>query len=144
LATLQTCSLEFALRNNLRPLAKVRTAAVAACPPRLMGIGPIAATRKALARTRQAASDLDVIELNEAFASQAIVCIHEIGLDEARLNLDGGGLAIHWVRPAPGRSAGDRVTAARGRPVRAGNPMHRRRVGHRDDSTGAMTWTSAS
>jgi acetyl-CoA acyltransferase len=88
------CSAEFARNNGLRPLAKLKTAAVAACPPRLMGIGPIAATRKALARAGLSASDLDVIELNEAFASQAIACIRELGLDEARLNLDGGGLAI--------------------------------------------------
>jgi acetyl-CoA acyltransferase len=88
------CSAEFARNNGLRPLAKLKTAAVAACPPRLMGIGPIAATRKALARAGLSAANLDVIELNEAFASQALACIRELGLDEARMNIDGGGLAI--------------------------------------------------
>ncbi|MFZ6648867.1 thiolase family protein [Undibacterium sp. TJN25] len=88
------CSEEFARNNGLRPLAKLKTAAVAACPPRLMGVGPIAATRKALARAGLSAADLDVIEINEAFASQAIACIRELGLNDARLNLDGGGLAI--------------------------------------------------
>jgi acetyl-CoA acyltransferase len=88
------CSEEFAARNGLRPLARIRTAAVAACPPQLMGIGPIPATRKALARAGLSAGDLDVIELNEAFASQALACVRELGLNEERMNLDGGGLAI--------------------------------------------------
>jgi acetyl-CoA acyltransferase len=59
-----------------------------------MGIGPIPATRKALARAGIKTNDLDVIEINEAFASQAVACIRELDLDEARVNLDGGGLAI--------------------------------------------------
>jgi acetyl-CoA acyltransferase len=57
-------------------------------------MGPVAATRKALARAGITARDLDVVELNEAFASQAIACIRELGLDEAKVNLDGGGIAI--------------------------------------------------
>ncbi|MFD1559395.1 thiolase family protein [Paraburkholderia silviterrae] len=88
------CSAEFARRNGLRPLAKYRSAAVASCQPELMGIGPIPATRKALARAGIAAKDLDVVEINEAFASQAIASVRELGLDPERTNVDGGALAI--------------------------------------------------
>jgi acetyl-CoA acyltransferase len=88
------CSEEFARANGLVPMARLRAAAVAAVKPELMGIGPVPATRKALARAGIGASELDVIEINEAFASQAVACIRELGLDESRVNLDGGGLAI--------------------------------------------------
>ena len=60
----------------------------------LLGIGPIPATRKALARAGLSAADLDVIEINEAFSSQALACIRDLGLDPAKINLDGGGLSI--------------------------------------------------
>jgi acetyl-CoA acyltransferase len=59
-----------------------------------MGIGPIPATLKALARAGLSAADLDVIEINEAFSSQALACIRDLGLDPAKINLDGGGLSI--------------------------------------------------
>jgi acetyl-CoA acyltransferase len=88
------CSADFARRNGLKPLAKLRSAAVSACRPEVMGIGPIPATRKALARAALSVGDLDVIEINEAFASQAIACARELEFDEARVNVDGGGLAI--------------------------------------------------
>jgi acetyl-CoA acyltransferase len=88
------CSAAFAREQGLVPLAKIRSAAVAPVAPELMGIGPIPASRKALARAGIDVSALDVIEINEAFASQAIACIRELQLDEVRVNLDGGGLAI--------------------------------------------------
>jgi len=88
------CSAKFARDNGLVPLARIKSAAVAPVAPELMGIGPIPATLKALVRAGIDAAALDVIEINEAFASQAIACIRELGLDEARVNLDGGGLAI--------------------------------------------------
>lgn len=88
------CSAAFAREHGLVPLARIVSAAVAPVAPELMGIGPIPATRKALARAGIGTGALDVIEINEAFASQAIACIRELGLDEARVNLDGGGLAI--------------------------------------------------
>jgi acetyl-CoA acyltransferase len=88
------CSAEFARAHGLVVLAKIRSAAVAPVAPELMGIGPIPASRKALARAGIDAGALDVIEINEAFASQAIACIRDLRLDEARVNLDGGGLAI--------------------------------------------------
>ncbi|BEU25688.1 thiolase family protein [Paraburkholderia caribensis] len=88
------CSLEFARRHGLNPLARIRSAAVASCDPSLMGIGPIPATRKALARSGISVEDLDVVEINEAFASQAIACARDLGLDPTRTNIDGGALAI--------------------------------------------------
>ncbi|MEZ4250541.1 MAG: hypothetical protein R3B99_20090 [Polyangiales bacterium] len=59
-----------------------------------MGIGPVPATRQALAKAKLEAKDLDVVELNEAFAAQSLACIRELGLDEARVNLNGGAIAI--------------------------------------------------
>ena len=84
----------FARTHALEPLARIRAMATIGCDPSLMGIGPIAATRKALARAGIAASDLDVVELNEAFASQALACIRDLKLDASRINLDGGGMAL--------------------------------------------------
>ncbi|HEX3915417.1 MAG TPA: thiolase family protein [Steroidobacteraceae bacterium] len=85
---------EFAARHGLRPLARIRSAATVGCDPAVMGIGPIPATRKALARAGLRADALDVIEINEAFASQALACIRELELDPAKINIDGGGLAL--------------------------------------------------
>lgn len=88
------CSAEFARAHGLVVLAKIKSAAVAPVAPDVMGIGPIPATLKAVARAGIKPGELDVIEINEAFASQAIACIRELKLDESRINLDGGGLAI--------------------------------------------------
>jgi len=85
---------EFAARNNLHPLARIRAVATVGCDPAVMGIGPIPATRKALARAGLGVAALDVIEINEAFASQALACIRELGLDPAKINIDGGGMAL--------------------------------------------------
>jgi acetyl-CoA acyltransferase len=85
---------EFADRHGLAPSARIRSFAAVGCDPAIMGIGPIPATRKALARAGLAVGDLDVVELNEAFASQALACIRELGLDPATVNLDGGAMAI--------------------------------------------------
>jgi len=68
--------------------------ATVGCDPAVMGIGPIPATRKALARAGLGVAALDVIEINEAFASQALACIRELGLDPAKINIDGGGMAL--------------------------------------------------
>jgi len=84
----------YAARMGLTPLARIRSVAVAGCAPEIMGIGPVHASRKALARAGIAAQDLDVVELNEAFASQAIASIRELGLDPERVNLDGGAIAL--------------------------------------------------
>ena len=88
------CSAEYAKANGLEPLAIVRAVSVAGCAPEIMGIGPVAATRKALDRAGIPLDEIDVIELNEAFASQSIACIRELGLDEEKINLDGGAIAL--------------------------------------------------
>ena len=85
---------EFANRHGLRPLARIRAAATVGCDPAVMGIGPIPATRKAMARAALNVDALDVIEINEAFASQALACIRELKLDPAKINIDGGGMAL--------------------------------------------------
>jgi len=84
----------FAKAQGLTPLARLRAVAVAGCAPEIMGIGPVAASRKALERAGVAIEDLDVIELNEAFAAQALACLDELGLDPGRTNIDGGAIAL--------------------------------------------------
>ena len=81
-------------KYDLKPMAKVISMAVAGVDPAIMGIGPVAATQKALLRAGITVSDLDLIELNEAFASQSIACIHELGLDLEKVNVNGGSIAI--------------------------------------------------
>jgi acetyl-CoA acyltransferase len=85
---------DYARAHGLKPLARLRAIAVAGCDPEVMGIGPVAATRKALTRAGLAVGDLDIIELNEAFAAQALACVDELGLDLDRTNLDGGAIAL--------------------------------------------------
>ena len=85
---------DYAKAQGIKPLAKLRSIAVAGCDPEIMGIGPVAATRKALERAGLAVGDLDIIELNEAFAAQALACADELGLDLDKTNLDGGALAL--------------------------------------------------
>lgn len=81
-------------KYDLKPMAKVVSMAVAGVDPAIMGIGPVAATQKALKRAGLTVSDLDLIELNEAFASQSIACIHELGLDLEKVNVNGGSISI--------------------------------------------------
>ena len=83
-------------RLGVRPLARVVAAAVAGVPPRLFGIGPVPATRKALERAQLALEDIDVIEINEAFASQVLACLKLLGLgaDDSRVNPNGGAIAV--------------------------------------------------
>ncbi|HUG47211.1 MAG TPA: acetyl-CoA C-acyltransferase [Candidatus Limnocylindria bacterium] len=85
---------EAAQRLGLRPMARVVATAVAGIDPSVMGLGPVPATRKALARAGLTVADLDLVELNEAFASQSIACIRELGLDPATVNVNGGAIAI--------------------------------------------------
>jgi 3-oxoadipyl-CoA thiolase len=79
---------------GLRPLARIVSTAVAGVDPAIMGVGPVPATRKALERAGIGVDDLDLVELNEAFASQSLVCIDELGLDPARVNVNGGAIAL--------------------------------------------------
>ena len=79
---------------GLRPLARIVAGAVAGVDPRYMGIGPVPATRKVLARAGWSVADLDLIELNEAFASQSLACMRELGLREEIVNVNGGAIAL--------------------------------------------------
>ena len=88
------CSEEFVRRHDLTPLARVAGFAVSGCAPEIMGIGPVEATRKALARAGVSAGELDVIEMNEAFAVQVLACCRELGIDPESLNRDGGAIAL--------------------------------------------------
>lgn len=92
-ATLVT-SEAYARSHGLEPLAIIRAAAVAGCPPEIMGMGPVPATRKALARAGLTIEDIDVVEINEAFGSQAVACIRELGIPLEKVNIDGGGISI--------------------------------------------------
>jgi 3-oxoadipyl-CoA thiolase len=83
-----------ARRLGLKPMARVVSTAVAGVDPAVMGLGPIPATRKALDRAGISVADLDLVELNEAFASQSIVCMRELGLDPETVNVNGGAIAI--------------------------------------------------
>ena len=78
----------------LQPMAKVKSMAVAGVEPAVMGIGPVPATNKALKRAGLTVADLDLIELNEAFASQSIACIYDLGLDLEKVNVNGGAIAL--------------------------------------------------
>lgn len=93
-AAVLVCSSDYAAAHGLKPLAKIRSIAVSGCDPEIMGMGPVGASRKALKRAGLSISDIDIVEINEAFASQAIACIGELGLDEARVNRDGGAIAL--------------------------------------------------
>jgi acetyl-CoA acyltransferase len=88
------CSEDYAHKNGLEALARIKSIAVAGCAPEIMGIGPVAATHKALARAGLSIADIDIIELNEAFASQALACIRDLELDPEKINLDGGAIAL--------------------------------------------------
>lgn len=87
-------SAEFAAQHGLTVLARIKSVAISGCSPAIMGIGPVLSTQKALARAGISVADLDVVELNEAFASQSLACIADLGLDVAKINIDGGAIAI--------------------------------------------------
>ena len=93
-AAVLVCSEEYAHRAGLAPLARVVSVAVSGCAPETMGMGPVGASRKALERAGIEAGRLDVVELNEAFASQALACARELSLNPDTINLDGGAIAL--------------------------------------------------
>ena len=88
------CSEEYAAKNGLTPMARIKSISVAGCAPEIMGIGPAPATLKALARAGLKLDQIDVIELNEAFAAQSLAVVQELGIDLAKTNIDGGAIAI--------------------------------------------------
>lgn len=93
-AAVLVTSQQFAEAHGLDILARIRAVAVAGCEPELMGMGPVPATRKALARAGLTVADLDIVEINEAFSSQAIACLRELEIPLEKVNLDGGAIAL--------------------------------------------------
>lgn len=94
-------------KNNLQPLAVVKSMAVAGVDPAIMGIGPVPATKKALSRAGVTMNDLSLVELNEAFASQSLACMQELGLNPEIVNVNGGAIALGH----PLGCSGARITA---------------------------------
>ena len=89
---------------GLKPMVRVVATAVAGVDPAIMGMGPVPAVRRALGRAGLSVADLDLVELNEAFASQSVACIRELGLDPAKVNVDGGAIALgHPLGASGGR-----------------------------------------
>lgn len=88
------CSEAFLKRHDLKPLARLASFAVSGCAPGVMGLGPIEASRKAMARAGVKIGDIDLIEMNEAFAAQAEACRRALDIDPQKLNIDGGALAL--------------------------------------------------
>ena len=131
------CSADYAAAHGLPVLARIKATASAGCAPEIMGIGPVAASRKALARAGLEIGAIDVVELNEAFAAQALACAQELGHTRRECE-------HRWRGHRPWPSAGRHGGAAGGqggepsgphrRPLCAGHAMHRRRAGHRHHS----------
>jgi len=113
-AALGIASAEAVKAHGLTPMGRVVGTAVAGVDPSCMGLGPVPATRKLLARLGMSVGDLDLIELNEAFAAQAIPCIRELGLDPARVNVSGGAIALgHPLGASGARMAATLIHALR-------------------------------
>ena len=88
------CEEEYAKNNNLEILARIVSTAVEGCAPETMGLGPIGASKKALQRANLSINDIDIVELNEAFASQSLACMKDLNIDEKKVNIDGGAIAL--------------------------------------------------
>ena len=101
------CDEEYAVSNNLPILARIKSIAINGCPPELMGLGPIGASLKALKRAQLNINDIDIVELNEAFASQSIACIKELQINPEIVNIDVGAIALGH----PLGATGTRITA---------------------------------
>ena len=93
-ATTLICEEKYAKDNNLDILARIVSTSVQGCSHEFMGLGPIGATQKALKRANLSIKDIDIVELNEAFASQSLACIKDLGIEKKKINLDGGALAL--------------------------------------------------
>lgn len=93
-AAVLVCSEDYADRHNLQKMARIKSIAVSACAPEIMGIGPVSASQKALQRAGLKLSDISVVELNEAFAAQALAVLYDMPIAEQCLNIDGGAIAL--------------------------------------------------
>ncbi len=114
-------SARWARARGLTPIARVVASAAAGVHPNYMGIGPVPSTRRALERAGLTVQDIDVIELNEAFAAQSVACIRELGLDEAKVNVLGGAIALgHPIGCSGARIVGTLMTAMRERDATLG------------------------
>ena len=101
------CEENFAKENNLNIVARIVSTAVQGCSPEFMGLGPIGATKKALQRANLSIKDIDIVELNEAFASQSLACIKDLKINKEIVNIDGGAIALGH----PLGATGTRITA---------------------------------
>jgi acetyl-CoA acyltransferase 2 len=106
-AALVLASSEFAKKKGLRPIGRLVNWGVSGCDPKIMGIGPVPAIQRALERSQSAIKDFDLIEVNEAFAPQALAVIKELGLPTDKTNVDGGAIAVGH----PLAASGARITA---------------------------------
>jgi len=93
-AAVLVCSEAYADAHGLDKLARIKSIAVSGCAPEIMGIGPVAASQKALERAGLTLSDIDIVELNEAFAAQSLAVLHDLPIAAEKLNLDGGAIAL--------------------------------------------------
>ncbi len=93
-AAILVCEENYAKKNNLEILGRILSTAVEGCEPNYMGLGPIGASKKALQRANLSIDKIDIVELNEAFASQSLACIKDLKIDQKKVNLDGGALAL--------------------------------------------------
>ena len=101
------CEEDYAISNKLPIIARIKSIAVNGCPPELMGLGPIGASKKALIRADLGINDMDIVELNEAFASQSLACIKELQINTSKVNIEGGAIALGH----PLGATGVRITA---------------------------------
>ena len=108
------CEEQYAKDNNLDILARIISTSVQGCAPEVMGLGPIGASEKALKRANLSIKDIDIIELNEAFASQSLACMKDLNNNEKKVNLDGGALALgHPLGATGARITGKAATLLR-------------------------------
>ena len=93
-AAVIVCSENYAKTNNLKIMAYIRGMAISGCSPEIMGIGPVLSSQKALKRAGIDLKDIDIIEMNEAFAAQSLACVKELGIDMSKLNIHGGAISM--------------------------------------------------
>ena len=93
-AAVIVCSEKYARSNNLKIMAYIRGMAISGCGPKIMGIGPVLSSRKALERAGIELKNIDIIEMNEAFAAQSLACVKELGIDMSKLNIHGGAISM--------------------------------------------------